>query len=152
MRKAPINYLITISIYALFWIATGLFLSRVLAENVSLIQMIPDEWRTYYVVFTAIATGLTLIITIIWIIYGSSEKRVEALDKAKAAWRSNFFLTIFICVILFVILMTIYLDEEIEAIYYIVIFIILFFQTTGLYWITTFFFSPTNVEYMPYGK
>jgi len=152
MRNAPINFLITITIFSLIWIITGLLLSNSLSETVSLTELFPDEWRNYYLIITGSACGLCLIFVISWIIYGSNEKRVDALDKAKSVWRNLFILSIFVSIIAFGAMMILFSEEGIELIHFILLFFILFFQTTVLFWLTTFLFSPTNVEYIPLGK
>jgi hypothetical protein len=134
------------------WFISGFLLAGVLSDSVPLIEMLPSEWRLHFIVFTAIGSGFSLIIMDIWLIYGSNDKRIEALDKAKSTWQIFFYILLFICLALFIAFVIIMVEEQITTVYYFVTFIVILFQTVLLFWLLSFFFSPTNVEYIPYFK
>lgn len=151
MNKSPLNYLLTAAIGALFWFFAAILPATYLTD-VTLASKYPEDLAVELQLIFGIGTILSVAFSCYWYFYGDREKVAGELAKAQTKWRTMLLLQFINAVILTLVVVFQNREEGIEPDRYGIYFAINVLLTFCLFWLTTFFFSPRTVQYIPLGK
>jgi hypothetical protein len=152
MRRAPLNYLITVVLGSLLWAVTGIVVGNYLGNSVVLQTATTDEFLEHYRVVLGIASALGIVNCLYWYYYGSQETTAGRLAEARKTWTLTFVIQLVLAAAMLVVTIFRFQDESIAASHYALIFGMLALQTFIFFWLCTFLMSPRAVEYIPWGK
>ena len=152
MRRAPLNYLITIVLGCLLWAATGIVVGNYLGNSVVLQVATTDDFLATYRTLLAIASASGILACLYWYYYGSQETTAGRLAEARRSWTVNFVLQAVVAALVLVALIVFFRAEALTVGNYAIVFTMLALQTFVFFWLCTFLMSPRAVEYIPWGK
>ncbi|WP_153801283.1 hypothetical protein [Foetidibacter luteolus] len=152
MNKSPVNYLLTIALGAILWIAFAIMMGTYLTENPNLAEKDPADLAGELRLIFGVGALLSIISCCYWYYYGNMNKVSNNLGAAKKKWWMLFVLQIILCVVLTVAIVLMNMSQGIEAKWYAIYFALLAVLTFILFWICTFLMSPRTVKFIPLGK
>lgn len=153
-REKPLNYFITFVVILIIWFVTALTIVPWLGDRISLKELPIDELQSYLKIIFSIGGVFPLIFSFIWFYWGDKPTAASSPSLAKRIWLSFLFILIGISLAL-IFAIFIYLSikgETIGVLDYIILYLSLALQTFFAFWLSTFFFSPINVKYIPLFK
>ena len=106
MKKSPLNWLFSILISALFWVFIGIFLGRIISDNVELTVMSPDEWMLIYTIITGVVAIIGIIFSLAWLISGNNN--LPTIKDVIRRWNIYFTFSLIIAILFFLCLAYIY--------------------------------------------
>jgi len=154
MREPPLNYILSIVIIASIWMITSLGIFSWLEENIDVGNLPVEDFISYIRILISLGGLLSIITSIIWLYLGEKPIYAVNIPKAKKLWLAMFLAQVAESFLLTLILL-IYLvikGEKINFIDHLIIYLSFALQTFFAFWLVTFFFSPTNVKYVPLFK
>ncbi|MHA2289433.1 MAG: hypothetical protein ACXABG_11670 [Promethearchaeota archaeon] len=152
MNESPLNYLITVTLSALFWIITAVFIGDSFSYSVFLATWSIEDFKFLYRITLAIAAFLGLINSCYWFFYGNKDSTAGNLEQAKRKWYFIFISLIIIAVLVVFVLVIILLDEGLVFGHYSILFCFISLHTFFFFWLCTFLMSPRTVKYIPLFK
>jgi len=152
MNKAPLNYLLALTLSGILWTIFSVFLINTLSENPSLAEKSPEDLAFELRLFFGIVAFSSMLCSFYWFYFGGSSGVASKLDKAKTQWVILLFILLGAVVTNFGVFMRYNMSEGIEASYMGFYFFILFLLGPLFFWALTFAISPRNVKYIPWGK
>jgi hypothetical protein len=152
LRQAPLNYLVTLALGGVLWLATALIIGGYLSENVSLAAMSIPEFLTNYRIALGVAAVLGIVTAFFWYGYGSRDAVSSRLARARTTWVYCLLGQLFLAIGIVFTLAMLFLTEGLTALDYTIMFAALSMQTYLFFWIATLLMSPRAVEYIPWGK
>ena len=150
MKKSPLNWLFSILISALFWVFIGIFLGRIISDNVELTVMSPDEWMLIYTIITGVVAIIGIIFSLAWLISGNNN--LPTIKDVIRRCNIYFTFSLIIAILFFLCLAYIYQSEGMNLWYYFVVFIIIMLLGPGSFWLSSFIFTPIQYENTVLGK
>jgi len=150
MRKSPINYLISFACAAVLWVILGIFIGDLIGESITLATLAVEEFLNLFRIALGVITLLSLILIFYWLYYGAKSSTAGELKTAKKKYIVLFVTELIFAIIMLVILVIMLLDEGVVGSDYALIFLLAIVQTFILFWVTTLFFSPKTVKYIPF--
>lgn len=152
IRKSPLNYLITIALGAILWVATAVFYGGSFSETLMLAVSTPEEFLSNFRTMMGVAAGLGIIFCLYWYFYGSRDKTAGDLGKAKKIWWGSFLLLIIISVAILLGLVFMNLKEGILTTDWLISYALFSLHTWFFFWICSFIMSPRAVINIPLFK
>lgn len=149
MNKSPFNYLITIALAAVLWIATAIFYGGTFSESLMLAVSTPEDFLSNFRVMLGIAAGVGLINCLYWYYYGGLNSTAGKLGKAKKVWWGSFIIQIIASVGILFGLVFMNLNEGIHTTEWLITFGLLSLHTWFFFWLCTFLMSPRPVKNIP---
>lgn len=147
-KEKGVAYSILIS--ALFWVFIGIFLGRIISDNVELTVMSPDEWMLIYTIITGVVAIIGIIFSLAWLISGNNN--LPTIKDVIRRWNIYFTFSLIIAILFFLCLAYIYQSEGMNLWYYFVVFIIIMLLGPGSFWLSSFIFTPIQYENTVLGK
>lgn len=152
MRKAPLNYLITIAAGALLWVITAIFIGASYSEALIFAESTPEEFnQTLWITF-GIAAFSGIMACVFWFYYGSKDSTAGVLQKAKKVWWIWFAVQIIISILLLIFQIISFLSEGLLPVDWIIVWLLISLHTYIFFWFFTFSFSPRTVKFIPLFK
>lgn len=152
MNKSPLNYLITISVGVIIWVATAIMYGGTFSESLVLAASTPEAFAANLRIILAAATLAGIGACLYWYYYGNLESTAGKLIKAKRVWWVSFFIQLIIAVAGLFVLVLINLAEGILTKDWLIVFGMLSLHTWVFFWLCTFLMSPRTVQYIPLFK
>ena len=152
MRQAPLNYLITVALFGLIWVATAVFAGRQMGDAVVLQERTPAQFVATYQGVVAAAAALGLAGCLYWYFYGSRGSVAGRLAEARRTWVLLLVAQVVVAAAALVTLVLLFRAESLTAGNFAEMLALLVLQTALLFWACTLLFSPRAVEYIPWGK
>jgi drug/metabolite transporter (DMT)-like permease len=152
MRRAPLNYLVTLVAGCLLWVATAIAAGQHLSDTVLLQQTTPEAFVSTYRTVVGVAALVGVLGCVYWYAYGSRDTAGVRLDEARRTWTLVLVAQLVTAALALVALVLVLSGESLTAGNYALIFALLALQTALFYWVCTFLMSPRPVEYIPWGK
>lgn len=152
MRRAPLNYLITVVLGALLWAVAGIVVGNYLGNIVVLQVATTDDFLATYRLTLAVAALLGIASCLYWYFYGGQETTAARLGEARKSWTLQFVLQLVVAAAVLVALVFMFRAEALTVGNYALIFTMIALQTFLFFWLCTFLMSPRAVEYIPWGK
>ncbi len=152
MRKAPLNYFITLAIAAASWVGTAIFLGNYLGDSVALENVTTDEFvQVYRIILIAVAV-LGLVNCCYWYFYGARQSTGADVPRARRVWRTSLTVQIAIAASAVIALVMAFSSEQFTTAEYLLVFGAASAHTYLFFWICTLLMSPRPVEFVPLGK
>ncbi len=151
MRKTPLNYIVTLAMGGLIWLATGLWVANYLKFKVALMTATVDDFVGIYRIILAAAAVLGLLICFYWYYYGGREATAGELPRAKRVWTVSFFGQLMLAVLAVVTLIAIFRNALFTTSQYVIFFAVMSAHTYLFFWLCTLIMSPRTVKYVPWG-
>ena len=152
MRRAPLNYLITIVLGALLWAVTGIVVGNYLGNSVVLQVITTDAFLSTYRTVLGVAALLGILGCVYWYWYGGQETTAARLGEARKSYTLGFVLQLVAAAATLVALVIMFRAEALTVGNFALIFAMIALQTFLFYWTCTFLMSPRAVEFIPWGK
>ncbi len=152
MRRAPLNYLVTIVAGALLWVATALFAGQQMGDAVVLQKMTTAQFTQTYEAVVAGAAALGVLGALVWYFYGGREAAAGRLADARRTWTLLLTGEVVVAVLALLVLVFSFRAESLTAANFVEMLALLLLQTALLFWGATFLCSPRAVEYIPWGR
>jgi hypothetical protein len=152
MRQPPLNYLVTIVVGALLWVATALFAGQQMGDAVVLQKMTTTQFTQTYQAVVAGAAALGVMGALFWYFYGSREAAAGRLAEARRTWAMLLTGEVVVAVVALLILVFSFRAESLTAANFVEMLVLLLVQTALLFWGATLLCSPRAVEYIPWGR
>ena len=145
MRSAPLNYLLALGLAGVLWILASFVLGNWLGDNVSLLEATVTEFVGTYRTVLTVAAVIGLLLTFYWLYYGSRPKAAGALEKARRTWDVLFFTAFGAAVVIVIVLVVLFGDEQFAFLQYFIFFLATSAVTYVLFWLSTVLWSPRTV-------
>lgn len=142
-------YLISIAINALIWFVSFTAIGSYLEDSVTLSSMDVATFKQIYFILLSIAAFLSVLGICYWIYYGSTAKAASEPETSQKIWMTLFVLLILTAVVEIVIAALVFSGEGVTVGQYLIISLVLSFQSFLSFWIASLFLSPINVKYIP---
>jgi hypothetical protein len=152
MNKSPLNYLITIALGVVLWVATAIFYSGGFAESLILAEATPEEFLGTLRMILAVGAAIGIANCLYWYYYGNLDSTAGDLGAAKRVWWISFIIQIIASVGLLFALVAMYMSEGIATADWLIMFAMLSLHTWFFFWLCTFLMSPRTVQYIPLFK
>jgi|ERR1041385_960924 hypothetical protein len=152
MRRQPLNYIFTIALGSMLWLAGAILAGNYFGENLTFNEITPDDFLGLYRIVLAVAAGAAVAVCWIWYFYGARPTTAAKIKSARRLWFSIFALLVLVAGSAVGVIAIRFLREPFAMINYLSFFGIVSVLTYGLFWIATFFMSPPTVEYVVPGK
>lgn len=152
MNKSPFNYLITIAIGIIVWVATAIMYGGTFSESLVLAASTPEAFAANFRIILALATLAGIANCLYWYYYGNLQSTANKLTKAKKVWWVSFFIQLIVAAACLFVLVIINLSEGILTKDWLIVFSILSLHTWVFFWLCTFLMSPRTVQYIPLFK
>lgn len=152
LRKSPMNYLATLGLAGLLWIATGLLLGNYLGENASLQVMTTEQFLVAYRIGTAVAALFGVAICSYWYFSGAQPTAAADPRGARKRWVGLMICQVLVAVGVLVGLVVATLAEALTSSDYVIILVSLLLGTMVLFWTSTLTMSPRAVMAVVPGK
>ncbi len=152
MRKAPMNYLITLAMAAVLWFLTAILLGNYLGDRIALETATTDTFVRIYRLILVVATLLGAGNCCYWYFYGSKESTGANIGGARRVWRFSLIAQIATAAAAVIALVLVFPNERLETVEYLLVFAAASVHAWIFFWLCSFFFSPRPVEFVPYGK
>ena len=152
MRQAPLNYLVTIVLGCLLWVATALVAGQQMGDAVVLQAMTTTQFVQTYEGVVAGAAALGVLGALAWYAYGSRESVAGRLADARRTWTLLLTGEVVVAAVALLVLVFSFRAESLTAANFVEMLALLMLQTAVLFWGCTLLFSPRAVEYIPWGK
>jgi hypothetical protein len=152
MRRAPLNYLITIALGCVLWAVTGFVVGNYLGDSVVLQVLTTDDFLMIYRLALMAASALGIASCLYWYFYGSRKSTAGRLPEARRFWLISFVLLCTVAAAELVTLVVMFRAEALTVGNFAIVFLMLSLQTFVFFWLCTFLMSPRAVEYVPWGK
>ena len=152
MRQAPLNYLVTVVLGALLWVATALFAGQQMSDAVVLQAMTTTQFAQTYESVAAVAATLGVLGCLYWYFYGSRASIAGRLAEAKRTWTVLLTAEVIVAAVALLVLVFSFRAESVTAANFAEMLVLLLLQTAVLFWVCTLAFSPRAVEYIPVGR
>lgn len=152
MRQAPLNYLLTIALGGLLWVATAVFAGQQMGDAVVLQERTPAQFVATYQAVVAVAAAIGLAVCLYWYFYGSRGSVAGRLDEARRTWVVLLVAEVVVAAAALVALVLLFRAESLTAGNFAEMLALLVLQTALLFWACSLVFSPRAVEYVPWGK
>lgn len=152
MKKAPMNYLITVALGGLLWAVFGIFLMATFSEGPSLSVKAPEELANQLRGIFGGAALLGIANACYWYYYGDQPETATRLPQARGKYTQLFLGLVSSAIALTAVIWYLNRAEGMEAQWFAIYFGANLTLTAVFYWLATFLFSPNSVKYLPYGK
>jgi hypothetical protein len=152
MNKSPINYVITVALGALLWVATGALYGKTFSESLILERSTPEEFLAGFRLVLGVAAAIGVINCLYWYYYGSMDATAGDLGKAKRVWVISLVLQLTAAAGLLSGLLFRNLAEGLAATDWLIAFGLISLHTWLFYWLCTYLMSPRTVKYIPLFK
>lgn len=146
MRSAPLNYLLALGLAGVLWILASFVLGNWLADNVALLQMTIEEFVGTYRLVLTVATVIGLALTFYWFYYGSRPQAAKDMPKARRVWDTLLMLAFGAGVVLVIVLVVMFGDEQFSLLQYVLFFLAASAVTWLLFWMSSLPWSPPTVQ------
>ena len=152
MRKAPLNYIVTLALAGVLWVATAILLGNHLGDSVALENATTDTFIEVYRIILIAAAVLGFLNCSWWYFYGAKASAGANIAAARRVWRTSFFIEVVLAAGAVVALVVAFSSERFETADYFLVFGAASVHTYLFFWLCTFFMSPRPVEYVPLGR
>lgn len=152
MNKSPLNYLITIALGVILWVATAIMYGGSFSESLVLASTTPEAFLANFRIVLALATVAGIGNSLYWFYYGNLDSTAGKLSKAKKVWWISFITQLIISVACLFILVIVNLTEGILTKDWLVIYMLISLHAWVFFWLCTFLMSPRTVQYIPLFK
>ncbi len=147
-----LRFLISIGVVAILWLVIGMGLSSIVSNLIPFQNTTPEDFvKLYRAATTAVAVS-TLALIFIWFFYGSREKVILNLGRAKNTWMMLFIISIIASVIQLIYLSIALKDDGVPVLHYLMIYLGTALVSWVSFWVTSYFWSPKNVKYCVLGR
>lgn len=152
MRNAPLNYLLAAALGGLVFFLGSVLIGNHLGNTVALqFLTIPDFLQIYRVV-VAVAVALGVVLTFVWLAYGSRPATAGKLAQARHLWVILLSVGLVEAGGLLGALMFLLRAEGFTGAQYAVLFVVVSLATYLLFWISSLLVSPPPVKNIPWGS
>lgn len=152
MRRPPLNYLITVVLGGLLWVATAIAAGQRLGDSVVLQEMTTEEFVATYRTVLGVTAAAGVAGCLAWYFYGGRDAVAARLADARRTWTLLFVVQLGVAVAALATMAVLFSGESLTGGNYAVIFLLLALQTVLLFWACSLLLSPRAVEYVPWGK
>jgi hypothetical protein len=152
MRKAPMNYLVTLAAAAILWVGTAIFLGNYLGDRVALENATTDTFIKVYRLILIGVAALGLGNCCYWYFYGAKQSAGANVGAARRVWRLSLIVQLAVSATGVIALILAFANERFEAVEYLLVFGASSVHAWLFFWLCTFFMSPRPVEFVPLGK
>ncbi len=151
MRKAPVNYIITVAVISLLWIGAAVFVGRYISENAALSLATPEEFGLAYLIIMSIGAAISIAGSIHWYWHGSRDSVAAEPRGARRVWSLWLFVLLFASVACVAGLIVAFIEEAFTSTEYMIMFGCASAITWIPYWICSTLMSPRGVRSAVYG-
>ena len=152
MNKSPLNFLITIALGIIIWMATAIMYGGAFSESLVLAVSTPEAFLANFRIVLAVATLSGIGNCLYWYHYGNLDSTAGKLGKAKRVWWISFIVQLIISASCLFVLVIINLSEGILTKDWLIVYGVLTLHTWVFFWLCTFLMSPRTVQYIPLFK
>ncbi len=151
MRKSPLNYVVTIVVIALLWIAAAILAGNYLSENAALSEVTTDDFARVYRIVMTIAAVAASLAAAHWYWYGGKDSSAADPRGARRFWSIWFFILIIASVGCVAGMVVAFLRESFTIQEYLIMFSCASLLTWVPFWLCSMLMSPRGVKPAPYG-
>lgn len=145
MRSSPINYLLALALFGVMWFLTSILLASWMGDHAALADMPVDQFvRLFQIVLTAAAL-LGFALTAVWFAYGSKKEVAAKLPAARRFWNTLMVTALVVALVLVVVLVLLFNGQQLVVKDYLIFLTAVSLSTWLAFWISTLFWSPTQV-------
>jgi hypothetical protein len=152
MNRSPINYVITLALGALLWVATGALYGEAFSESLILEQSTPEEFLAGFRLVLGIAAATGIANCLYWYYYGSMDSTAGNLGKAKLVWIVSLVFQATAAASLLSGLLFMNLSEGLSTTDWLIAFALISLHTWVFFWFCTYLMSPRTVKFIPLFK
>lgn len=151
MRKAPFNYIATVVVVSVLWIAAAVFIGRYVSENAALVEATPEEFGHVYLLVMSIAAAASVVAASHWYWHGSKDVVAAEPRAARRFWSVWFFILIIASVGCVAGMILTFIHETFTVPEYLTMFACASALTWIPYWLCSVLMSPRGVRPAVYG-
>jgi F0F1-type ATP synthase membrane subunit c/vacuolar-type H+-ATPase subunit K len=151
VRKAPINYIITIVVISVLWIGAAIFIGKYISENAALSEATPEEFSQAYLIVMSIGAAAAVIGASHWYWHGSRDAVAAEPRAARRFWSVWFFILIIASVACVAGMIITFIHESFTLVEYLIMFGCASLLTWIPFWVCSMLMSPRGVRPAVYG-
>jgi hypothetical protein len=151
VRKSPLNYVLTLALLAVLWIAGAIFAGNYLRDNAALANVTTDAFELVYRVVMTIAVVVGTVGLSHWYWYGAKDSTAANLRGARRFWIVWFLMLIVASVATVAGLVITFMSETFTGTEYLIMLGCASALTWIPFWICSLILSPRGVTRVPLG-